>query len=75
MSIEKMEIEQGDVLVVIITSSFVTPVRYRRRVFARIGPRKDIAAPGKEGVTIFLPLKICKTNDRLNRKRSTNSVL
>lgn len=45
MSTEKVETPQGDVLVVEVTPSFDTPVRYRGRTFIRIGPRKDIATP------------------------------
>lgn len=50
MSTEKVELEQGDVLVVIVTPSFVTPVRYRGRVFVRIGPHKDIASAEEERI-------------------------
>lgn len=57
MNTEKVETGQDDVLVVIVTSSFVTLVRYRGHVFVRIGPRKDIAF-GEEEVTIFLTLLV-----------------
>ncbi len=50
MNTEKVETEQGDVLVVAVTPSFVTPVRYRGRVFVRIGPRKDIASAEEERI-------------------------
>lgn len=50
MNTEKVETEQGDVLVVIVTPSFITPVRYRGRVFVRIGPRKDIASAEEERI-------------------------
>lgn len=50
MNTEKVETEQGDVLVVTVTPSFVTPVRYRGRVFVRIGPRKDIASAEEERI-------------------------
>ena len=43
MNTEKVETPDGDVLVVEVTPSFDTPVRYRGRTFIRIGPRKDIA--------------------------------
>lgn len=50
MNTEKVETEQGDVLVVTVTPSFVAPVRYRGRVFIRIGPRKDIASAEEERI-------------------------
>lgn len=50
MNTEKVETEKGDVLVVTVTPSFVTPVRYRGRVFIRIGPRKDIASAEEERI-------------------------
>lgn len=50
MNTEKIETEQGDVLVVTVTPSFAAPVRYRGRVFIRIGPRKDIASAEEERI-------------------------
>ncbi len=50
MSTEKVETEKGDVLVVTVTPSLFTPVRYRGRVFVRIGPRKDIASAEEERI-------------------------
>ena len=50
MNTEKIETESGDVLVVTVTPSFATPVRYRGRVFVRIGPRKDIASAEEERI-------------------------
>lgn len=50
MNTEKIETEQGDVLIVTVTPSFATPVRYRGRVFVRIGPRKDIASAEEERI-------------------------
>lgn len=50
MNTEKVETEQGDVLVVIVAPSFVTPVRYRGRVFVRIAPRIDIASAEEERI-------------------------
>jgi hypothetical protein len=42
--------KQGDVLVVEVTPSFDTPVRYRGRTFIRIGPRRDIATLDEERI-------------------------
>ena len=50
MHCEKVEMEGGDVLVVEVTPSFSTPVRYRGRTFIRIGPRKDIASAEEERI-------------------------
>lgn len=50
MNTEKVETPDGDVLVVEVTPSFDTPVRYRGRTFVRIGPRRDIATPQEERI-------------------------
>lgn len=50
MTTEKVVTENGDVLVVEVTPSFDTPVRYRGRTFIRIGPRRDIASAEEERI-------------------------
>ena len=50
MNTEKVHTEQGDVIVVEVTPSFDTPVRYRGRTFVRIGPRRDIATAEEERI-------------------------
>lgn len=50
MTTEKVSMPEGDVLIVEVTPSFDTPVRYRGRTFIRIGPRRDIATPQEERV-------------------------
>ena len=50
MNTEKVEMPEGDVLMVEVTPSFDTPVRYRGRTFIRIGPRKDIATVQEERI-------------------------
>lgn len=50
MNTEKVETVKGDVLVVEVTPSFDTPVRYRGRTFIRIGPRRDIASAEEERI-------------------------
>lgn len=52
MSTEKVVTEEGDVLVVEVTPSFDTPVRYRGRTFIRIGPRRDIASAEEERILV-----------------------
>ena len=50
MNTEKVATDKGDVLVVEVTPSFETPVRYRGRTFVRIGPRRDIASADEERI-------------------------
>jgi len=50
MTTEKVCTPEGDVLVVEVTPSFDTPVRYRGRTFIRIGPRRDIASAEEERI-------------------------
>lgn len=50
MNTEKVSTQDGDVLVVEVTPSFDTPVRYRGRTFVRIGPRRDIASMEEERI-------------------------
>ena len=50
MTTEKICTEQGDVLVVEVTPSFDTPVRYKGRTYVRIGPRRDIASAEEERI-------------------------
>lgn len=50
MNTEKVSTKDGDVLVVEVTPSFDTPVRYRGRTFVRIGPRRDIASAEEERI-------------------------
>ena len=50
MSVERMEFPEGDLLVVEVSPSLLPPVRYRGRVFVRIGPRRDIASESEERI-------------------------
>lgn len=50
MNTEKFSFEGGDLLIVEVTPSLYTPVRYRGRTFIRIGPRKDIASVEEERI-------------------------
>ena len=52
MTVERVEFPEGDVLVAEITPSLLPPVRYRGRVFVRIGPRRDIASEAEERMLI-----------------------
>jgi ATP-dependent DNA helicase RecG len=50
MTTEKFSFPEGDILVVEVQPSYLQPVRYRGRVWVRIGPRKDIASDAEERV-------------------------
>lgn len=50
MNTEKFSFDEGDLLVVEVTPSLSTPIRYRGRTFIRIGPRKDIASIEEERI-------------------------
>lgn len=50
MSVERFELEDGDLLVAEVSPSLVPPVRYRGRTFIRIGPRRDIATEAEERI-------------------------
>jgi ATP-dependent DNA helicase RecG len=50
MSVERMEFPDGDLLVAEVSPSLLPPVRYRGRVFVRIGPRRDIASEAEERI-------------------------
>ena len=48
MVVDKVEFPEGDLLVAEVSPSLLPPVRYRGRVFVRIGPRRDIASEAEE---------------------------
>jgi len=48
MSVERFTFPEGDLLVAEVRPSDLPPVRYRGRVFIRIGPRRDIATEAEE---------------------------
>ena len=50
MTVERMEFPEGDLLVAEVSPSLLPPVRYRGRVFVRIGPRRDIASEAEERI-------------------------
>ncbi len=50
MSVERFSFPEGDLLVTEVTPSDLPPVRYRGRVFIRIGPRRDIATEAEERI-------------------------
>ena len=50
MSVDKFEFPDGDLLVAEVSPSLIPPVRYRGRVFVRVGPRRDIASEAEERI-------------------------
>lgn len=50
MSVERFSYPEGDLLVAEVHPSDLPPVRYRGRVFIRIGPRRDIATEAEERI-------------------------
>ncbi len=50
LSVEKVSLAEGDVAVVTVQPSTVPPVRYKGRVYIRVGPRKGIANEQEERV-------------------------
>ena len=50
MSVNRIEFPDGDLLVAEVSPSLLPPVRYRGRVFVRIGPRRDIASEAEERI-------------------------
>lgn len=48
MTVERFVLEGGDLLVVEVKPSEFPPVRYRGRIWVRIGPRKSIASEAEE---------------------------
>jgi Predicted transcriptional regulator containing an HTH domain and an uncharacterized domain shared with the mammalian protein Schlafen len=50
MTVEKFSFEQGDLLVAEVQPSEFPPVRYRGRVWVRVGPRKSIANEAEEKI-------------------------
>jgi ATP-dependent DNA helicase RecG len=50
MTVEKFNFKEGDVLVVEVQPSEFPPVRYRGRVWVRVGPRKSLATMAEEKI-------------------------
>jgi ATP-dependent DNA helicase RecG len=50
MTVEKFSFEDGDVLVAEVQPSEFPPVRYRGRIWVRVGPRKSIVSEAEEKI-------------------------
>ena len=71
MNTDKFSFEEGDLLVVEVTPSYSTPVRYRGRTFIRIGPRKDIASIEEERILTERATASLATFDMLPCREAT----
>ena len=65
MTVEKFSFTRGDVLVVEVTPSQVPPVRYRGRIWVRVGPRKSIATEAEEKLLTERRLSNIRTFDAM----------
>ena len=65
MTVEKFSFAQGDVLVVEVIPSQVPPVRYRGRIWVRVGPRKSIATEAEEKLLTERRLSNIRTFDAM----------
>ena len=52
MNVDKFEFPEGDLLVAEVSPSLIPPVRYRGRIFVRVGPRRDIASEAEERLLV-----------------------
>lgn len=65
MTVEKFTFEESDVLVAEVQPSEFPPVRYRGRVWVRVGPRKSIASEAEEKILTEKRLSNVHTFDAL----------
>lgn len=69
MTVEKFSFDEGDVLVAEVQPSEFPPVRYRGRVWVRVGSRKSIATEAEEKMLCERRLSNVHTFDALHRNR------
>lgn len=65
MNVEKFSFADGDLLVAEVQPSEFPPVRYRGRVWVRVGPRKSIASEAEEKILIERRLSNIRTFDAM----------
>ena len=53
MAVEKVSMEEGDIVMVKVEPSVFPPVRYKGRIWIRIGPRKGVANENGEAIYDF----------------------
>ncbi len=65
MSVEKFSFEDGELLVVEVQPSEFPPVRYRGRIWVRVGPRKSTATEAEEKILMERRLSNIHTFDAM----------
>lgn len=65
MTVEKFTFDDGDLLVVEVQPSEFPPVRYRGRVWVRVGPRKSMATEAEEKILMERRLSNVHTFDAM----------
>ncbi|NDW12533.1 winged helix-turn-helix transcriptional regulator [Bacteroides sp. 214] len=65
MTVEKFSFEKGDLLVAEVQPSEFPPVRYRGRVWVRVGPRKSFATEAEEKILMERRLSNIHTFDEM----------
>ena len=75
MSVEKFSFEDGDILVAEVQPSEFPPVRYRGRIWVRVGPRKSIASEAEEKILTERRLSNIHTFDAMPCLGTTMSDL
>ncbi|MDR0961567.1 MAG: putative DNA binding domain-containing protein [Mediterranea sp.] len=71
MNVAKFSFDKGDVLVVEVQPSDIPPVRYRGRVWVRVGPRKSFASPAEEKILTERRLSNIHTLDAMPCTKTT----
>ena len=71
MAVEKFSFKNGDVLVAEVQPSELPPVRYRGRVWVRVGPRKSMATEAEEKILTEKRLSNIHTFDAMPCLRTT----
>ncbi len=65
MSVQKMSLPEGDLAVVEVHPSDLPPVRYKGRVWIRVGPRRAIASEQEERLLSERRVSLARTFDAL----------
>jgi ATP-dependent DNA helicase RecG len=65
MTVEKFSFDEGDLLVAEIKPSELPPVRYKGRIYVRIGPRKGVATEAEEKILMERRLSNIRTYDAM----------
>ncbi|MDR1937906.1 MAG: putative DNA binding domain-containing protein [Tannerellaceae bacterium] len=65
MTVEKFSFDKGDLLVVEVQPSEIPPVRYRGRIWVRVGPRKSFATEAEEKILTERRLSNIRTFDAM----------